>query len=109
MSSPGEAFAVSIDASGVHTAAVVRLTGELDMATAPELEACLLALEGKDIIVDMARLTFMDSSGIRVLLIAFKRPAAADQTLVLRSPSAQVARTLRMSGVDEVLTIESTD
>lgn len=98
---------MSIDASGVGSAAVVRVTGELDMATAPELEACLLGLDGDDIMIDMAGLTFMDSSGISVLITAFKRSTKGGHTFVLRGPTPPVVSVLELSGVDQVLTIEA--
>jgi anti-anti-sigma factor len=107
MSSPGGPFTLSIDASGIGSAAVVRVTGELDVATAPELDACLLALDGDDIMIDMAGLTFMDSSGISVLLTAFKRSTKGGHRFVLRGPTPPVVRVLHVSGVDQVFTIEA--
>jgi anti-sigma B factor antagonist len=76
------------------------------MASAPELEAGLLALADADVIVDLAGLTFIDSSGISVLILAFKRAAAHGRTFVLRAPPAQVARVLQMTDTDQMFTIE---
>jgi len=79
------------------------------MANAPELVAWLLALAEGDIIVDLAGLTFMDSTGIGVLMAADRRSAGHGRTFVLRAPPAQVARVLQLSGTDQVFTIEPPD
>ena len=102
------AFACSWRQGGLD-AGSVDVTGELDMASAPELDACLLALADADVIVDLAGLTFMDSSGISVLIVAFKRSVKHGRTFVLRAPPAQVARVLQLSGTDQVFTIEPPD
>ena len=49
------------------------VTGELDAATAPELEAALEAFGTADVAVDIAQVGFIDSSGLRVLLVARQR------------------------------------
>ena len=51
-------------------------TGELDIATAPELEMCLenlLSAEGTTLVLDLADLEFTDSTGLTVLVEAVKR------------------------------------
>jgi anti-anti-sigma factor len=47
---------------------LLRIGGEIDMATAPELKAALEKCAGDTITVDCTALTFMDSAGIRALL-----------------------------------------
>ena len=51
---------------------VVTVNGEVDLATSSELEACVLraALEGapSSVVLDLAGLTFIDSSGLRTLV-----------------------------------------
>jgi anti-sigma B factor antagonist len=101
-------FDVDVDAS-IPGQAVVRLRGELDVGSAPELSACLAALDEVDVVVDMSGLTFMDSSGISALIEAYKRCSKGGLSFVLRSPSAQVANVLRITGVDQVLTVERSD
>ena len=55
---------------------MVHVRGEIDLATAPALRACLLALEG-DVIVDLSEVDFLDSTGIGVLVAQRKRLGAA--------------------------------
>jgi anti-anti-sigma factor len=84
---------------------LVRVDGELDIATAPDLEAILLRPrpEQERVILDLGELRFMDSTGLRVLL----RAGAAAQTgrweLYLRNVPGNVRRLFTMSGVQEAL------
>jgi anti-sigma B factor antagonist len=99
-------FAVSVEAALGGSPAIANLTGELDVASAPELETCLLALGDIDIILDLARLTFVNSRGISVLIVALRRSGARGHRFVLRAPSAPVANVLRLTGVDQVLSVD---
>jgi anti-sigma B factor antagonist len=98
-------FGFEVDGRG-ESAVRVRLTGELDLAGAPGLRDCLIALAAADIVIDMTDLTFMDCSGISVLIEAHKRAIQHGRTVVLRKPQGMVARVLDLSGVDQVLTTE---
>jgi anti-anti-sigma factor len=91
------------------TAAIVRIEGEVEFATAPRLRATLLELAQRGaspVIIDMAGVSFLDSAGISLLVQAKKRLSAADAELVLRAPTASVARVLEISGVAELFRIE---
>ena len=87
----------------VHT---IRLFGELDLASAAEVEDELKALEATDvaaIIVDLAGLTFIDSTGITLLIAAEVRSRADSNRLrVLRGP-ASVQRVFEICAVDGFL------
>jgi anti-anti-sigma factor len=50
------------------SALVARVSGEIDLASALELEEHLCHADGKPILVDMSRVTFMNSSGLSALL-----------------------------------------
>ena len=76
---------------GMHT---VRLTGELDVATAPKLSAVLTELHGP-IVVDCTKLTFVDVSGARVLADM----ARARGDLALRNAAPFVRRVLDCAGI----------
>jgi anti-sigma B factor antagonist len=103
MTIASQPFAVEVTsgASGL----IVRLAGELDLATVPDLNACLAALDA-DIVIDMAAVTFIDSTGLDGLIAAHKQAAKRGRSFVLRSPTEQVAKVLRVTGVDQVLTVE---
>jgi anti-anti-sigma factor len=85
---------------------VVMLVGELDMATAPELsevlESCLAA-GPPEVIVDLGGLTFVDSSGISVLVRAQQDLIAQGRQLAVRSPRQLVKRVLEIAGLTDYL------
>ena len=77
--------------------------GELDVATAPALREAFLGVLREDpmpdLVVDARAVTFVDSSGIAVLLMAARRWNAEDRRLTLRSPSPQLVRVIDLLGV----------
>ena len=80
------------------------LAGEIDSYTAPELADLLAKHQGIDA-VDLRDVTFIDSSGLRVIVEAHQRRAEEERVLVLRSPSHAVQRLLEISGVAGHLTV----
>ena len=94
--------------------AVHRLTpiGELDLATAPLLESAFDAVFGDDgaelIAVDLTELSFMDSTGIHLLLRMHSACGDADRLRVINGSRA-VQRVLDVSGVRAHLPIISSD
>jgi anti-sigma B factor antagonist len=68
---------------------VVELIGELDLDGAPRLEAELLRVEASDavsIVIDLSSLEFIDSTGIRLLLMAADRCNDTGRMTLLRGP-----------------------
>ena len=93
----------------VNGHAVVTLRGELDLATAPQLQTALteLVTEGqRQIYLEMRHLAFIDSTGLNVIVGAVKELQAAGGTLVLRSPTPATYKVLQITGLAEVLAIE---
>ncbi len=80
------------------------LEGEIDSYTAPTLSARLGADSQLDV-VDLAGVSFIDSSGLRVLVQIHEDRSAAGDTLTLRSPSASVQRLLEISGLSAHLDV----
>jgi len=100
-------FGIEMDAD--DGAVVLRLRGELDMASTPRLkEALRAALERRPsmLAVDLSELGFIDSVGIGALIGAAPRAASAGCSFVLRSPRRSVQRVLRLTGVEQLLAIE---
>jgi anti-anti-sigma factor len=88
---------------------VVRLRGELDIESAPDLERVLLRSRpaGQRVVVDLTELKFMDSTGLRVLLRA---RAAADEgrwEINLRNVPPTIRRLFDMTGVQAALPVET--
>ena len=79
---------------------MITVAGDLDMATAPELEAVCAPIDGR-LAIDLSSVRFIDSSGLRAL---FAVNQAADPVALL-SPSAVVRRLLSLTDMDQVFTI----
>jgi anti-sigma B factor antagonist len=78
---------------------IVELIGELDLDGAPRLEAELLRVEAGDaasIVVDLSALEFIDSTGIRLLLMAADRSSEAGRLTFLKGPP-QVHRVFELT------------
>lgn len=87
---------------------VVHLMGEMDAATAPRLRAWLgeQVDEDHDVVIDLAGVSFVDSSGLGVLVGALRRFQGAGHELVLRAPTPSMSRVLEMTGLASVFLIE---
>ena len=89
--------------------AVLAVRGEIDADTAPHLrESVERARElGVPVILDMAQVTFMDSSGITALFLACGGTSdALSNPVQIQRPFDQVRRVLCLTGVDKVLPIK---
>ena len=90
--------------------AVLYLQGELDMATSGQLHDAVdgaMAEEVTGVVLDVAELTFVDSTGIGHLVSAKRRAEDDGRTFVLRNPTRAVHKTLRLTGLDQRLNIGS--
>jgi len=107
MATPPEEFAISL--AEVDGRAHMTLRGELDLATAPELEQLLTErIDAKqDVVVDLRGLEFMDSSGIRVLVAAHTRAGRNGTRLFVLRPQtgSAVAKIVEVSGLEGELNI----
>ena len=103
MNSP---FEVTIEETG--NAVHVMLRGELDISTASSLEDDLRRVEAGGpalLVIDLSRLDFMDSTGLRLLISADQRARAVGRRLVLVRGNEMVQRVLRLTRLDERLEI----
>lgn len=105
MHNPGELSMCSKRDLDVHT---ITLVGELDLATAGDVEHELRGAEeagATTIVVDLAGLTFLDSSGVRLLILADARSRSNGHDLSLRRPPQHVRRVLEICGITEHLSL----
>jgi anti-anti-sigma factor len=98
----------SLDLSVVADGELVRVTptGEIDLSNRDLLDDKLRELwaDGwRHVIIDMHDVSFLDSSGLHVLLIHHRRAADAAQRLVIADCSPEVARVIALTGLDGVL------
>ena len=80
---------------------VVVVGGEIDMATVPQLEAALSGVDG-DVVVDLAAVTFLDSSGIGMLVRASQRTNETGHVLRTRAERDNVWRTLQVTNLTDL-------
>jgi anti-anti-sigma factor len=84
---------------------IVKLCGELDIASAPDLREQLLAILSRrtlsHLILDLSKLRFIDSSGIAVFVNTDRRARLLGCTLALVAPQAPVSRVLQVCGLDQ--------
>lgn len=103
--SPAELQVVVSVVDGEHE---VRLVGELDLGTAPKLrdELARLTADGARLVtVDMRELSFIDSTGLSVLITGLKRLRQDGGDMTLRSPTPGTLKVLEITGLTEVFTI----
>jgi anti-anti-sigma factor len=99
----------TVDRTGTVPVAV--LAGEIDLASIDALEAAITATEqdapaDSDVVLDMSGVTFLDSSGLRVLVTANDRLDAAGRRLVIRRPPASVLRILEITGLLSTIVVD---
>jgi anti-sigma B factor antagonist len=85
---------------------VVTMEGELDMANAPLLQSRIESGElaaAKTVVLDLQQLTFLDSTGLRVILAARELCWRRGQEFAVTPGSQQVQRLLSVTGVGEHL------
>ena len=95
-----EPLIIEVADDGEDTVFVLR--GELDPHTAPSLRNEIDRVLGSgraNLVLDLAGLSFIDSSGLRVIISAHKETAERDGHLVLRSPSPTARRLLDITGL----------
>jgi anti-sigma B factor antagonist len=87
---------------------VLRLDGELDLASVPTLEHAVESVtldDAAELVLDLRGLEFIDSTGLRAILQQDKRSADRGQAFALVRGSEQVQRLMNMTRVDEHLKI----
>ena len=99
---------LNLDVRRGDAGVVLFVAGELDAHSSPQLRTTLLELVAGDdheVVVDLAGVSFCDSTGLGVLVGAHRRMAASDRTLAVQSPRPSVRHLLEVSGLDRVLLV----
>ena len=98
-------FSIDVVPQGDRT--VLYLSGELDLATVGELEEAIdrRVRAGEEVVVDLRRLTFMDSSGVRALVAGHQIAEENGGSLVIVRPArdSEVDRVIDISGIATAL------
>jgi anti-anti-sigma factor len=104
---------LGVEETIVDGVVMLHVRGELDVATSWQLRTRLLAALGErdysTVAIDMAGITFMDSSGLGLLLGLGEELRRRDVTLEVRAPSPSVRRVLALAGLeDRAFVVEDT-
>jgi anti-anti-sigma factor len=95
---------LSVDARREQDRVVLRLEGELDLASSPVLERALEGLEIAEtplLVLDLDGLRFVDSTGLRIILLAHESARGRGQEFAITPGSPQVQRLLSITSVAE--------
>ncbi|MFJ4407193.1 STAS domain-containing protein [Streptomyces sp. NPDC088910] len=98
---------LTVDVRATPAGAVVALAGALDYSTAPQVREAVERLTlapGRQLVVDMGGLDFIDSSGLSTLLAAHHRAEEAHAHTVLAAVPERFDRVFRVTGLDQVFT-----
>lgn len=91
----------------VGRCAVVTADGEIDLQSAPALRDAVLAAADltAHLVVDLGRVSFLDSSGLSVLVLAQKRTSAQNGSVSLVGPVGVVRKALELTRLDDAFPI----
>ena len=100
-------FKINVEAQAGTTedVVVVRVSGEVDILTSPALGDQLRSVTDQghpSVVVDLGEVTFLDSTGLSVLIAGLKRCEAAGGQLYLTSPRPNVRKVLEITGLTDV-------
>lgn len=100
-----------LESSELPGVTVVTVTGELDIASAPQLESALSVLTGRPlVVVDLSTLEFVDSTGLSVLVRAHQRATEQGHRFGLVRGPGQVQKLLTMTGLEsQMLIVDSVE
>ena len=82
---------------------VLALAGDLDLDSAPALDEQLIQAEESDatqIVLDLRDVEFIDSTGLRTILVAVRRSHQDSNRLGILRGTGEVARLLELTGID---------
>lgn len=96
-------FSVSVTTEGASY--VVRVTGELDLGTVPELalKTRKLVAEGQTVRYELGGLTFIDSTGLRYFLDVYEAAQRDGFAFSITRPRGDVLRAFKVTALDDVM------
>lgn len=99
---------ITIEAREAGGRWVVDVGGEVDVHTAPELEGVLSALveDGNyQLVVDLADVDFLDSTGLGVLVKTLKRVREHSGSLAVVTTTDRISKVFRITGLDTAIAL----
>ncbi|WP_375483155.1 STAS domain-containing protein [uncultured Jatrophihabitans sp.] len=99
------------EAETMRDVPVLQVSGEVDLATAAQLRDAadeLIARRAGLVVIDLSQVSFLDSSGLKVLDEMQQRAADADGRIALVCPQQRIVRLLEITGLTDRFAIHST-
>ena len=95
------------EVKNVGESVVIAFEGDVDLQTSPKAREALLATcgQGKPVVVDLAKVGYIDSSGVASLVEALQTAKKGGQTLALAAVSEGALRVLKLARLDAVFAI----
>lgn len=91
---------------------IVSLSGEIDHhsagKTSREIDRRFSLSGASDMVLDFGRLTFMDSSGLGIIIGRYKTLSALGGKLSIASPPEQVKKIIGLAGLDKIISVYGT-
>jgi anti-sigma B factor antagonist len=89
----------------------VTVRGDVDLRTVDQLsqELHVATAQERDVVIDLAGVTFLDSTGVRALVEAYRSAQQKGRGLYVRGARHWVARVLEVTGVAHLLSMPSRD
>ena len=84
---------------------VFQVNGEINISTSPELKKCFEKQPSKKIVVDLERVTYIDSSGLATLVEILKKTKSQGGSLGLASMSDKVKSLFEITKLDKLFSI----
>lgn len=92
---------------GVGDDGSLQVDGDIDMATGPVLGRAIAECEAvRPVVLDLSRVNFIDSSGLRTLLEASRRADERNQVVILRAIGPEIRRLLEITGTTAKFELE---
>lgn len=88
---------------------ILAIEGRVDTVTAPELEmkvSSIWTIPGITLVFDCSKLEYLSSSGLRVILSAYKQVTSKGGKFILRNLTREVRSVIDLTGFSRILTIE---
>jgi len=102
---------LSIELTSEGPAQVVRIGGELDLASAPELTEALAKLDGSTtgrLVIDLSDCEFIDSAGLAAILHGAQELSEAGGSVRIACPEGNLRDLLRMTAIDQSIPVVAT-
>jgi len=103
---------LSVDVAERDDHALVTAVGEIDAATADSLASAVTsALDGghRLVVVDFAEVTFIDSTGLGVLVKSHRKAESLSSRFAVVHPTPQTRKLIRVLGLDQLLHVYDTE